>query len=286
MGKIAQPAAPPPGGGHIRLLAKSEHYSVLDMLCRLGPDDPPRESQFPAFRVAAVVGGSFSIRSSLGAGVPVAGALLMGNACDGYCCRHDTSAGDRCINFDFQPAFLEQVCIALGTAGIGERFRRALLPPTLQSVAMTAVVDAIADGDLGALHEAAFEVAAAALAATHATQDPCGRRFSWRDESKAMRAARHIEANFDQPCTLEELAAEAGLSPFHFLRVFRRVLGQTPHRHVLATRLRHAARRLRTTGERVADIAAAAGFGDLSNFNASFARTFGVSPLAFRLRGR
>lgn len=289
MGKIAHRTVPCAAvhvrTGSIRLLAESADYRVSDMHCWKGPDDPVTESAFPAFRVAAVIRGSFGIRSSLGDGVPVAGSLLMGNACGCYTCRHDTAAGDRCVNFDFQPEFLEQVRLSLGARGLGERFHRALLPPSLRSAALTAVAGAIADGDdADALEAAAFEMAAATLAATHATVE-LGRRPSFSDERKIMRSARFIETQCDQPCTLEALAADAGLSPFHFLRVFRRVLGQTPHRYVLATRLRHAARHLLATRERIADIAGTVGFGDLSNFNASFSRAFGVSPRAFRLRG-
>jgi AraC-like DNA-binding protein len=60
--------------------------------------------------------------------------------------------------------------------------------------------------------------------------------------------------------------------------------GQTPHRYVLATRLRHAAQRLRNTTDRVIEIAGAAGFGDVSNFNAAFHIAFGITPTAFRAR--
>ena len=134
-----------------------------------------------------------------------------------------------------------------------------------------------------ALHEAAFEIAAAALTATQNTI-ALGRKNSFRNERAAMRAARYIDTHYGEPCSLEDLAAQADMSPFHFLRVYRRVVGQTPHRHVLATRLRHAARRLRTTRERVADIALGVGFGDLSHFNATFLRHFRVSPGTYRAR--
>ncbi len=100
-----------------------------------------------------------------------------------------------------------------------------------------------------------------------------------------MRAARYVETHYHEPCSLADLAARADMSPFHFLRVYRRITGQTPHRHVLATRLRHAARSLRTGSDRIADIAIDAGFGDLSHFNASFVRHFRLSPGAYRARG-
>ncbi len=268
----------------LKLLAAAPGYRVWDMRCALGPRDPANENQYPAYRVAAIVGGTFQIRSTLGDAVPVVGSLLLGNACDCYCCRHHTPNGDRCINFDFEPQFLESVRAELGMRGIGERFRRALIAPSRESVSIAAAMEAVATGSTSsALREAAFEVAAAALAATHATV-ALGRKTSFRNERAVMRAARYIESHYDTSCTLDELAARADMSPFHFLRVYRRVTGQTPHRHVLATRLRHAAQRLRASRDRIGDIALEVGFGDLSHFNASFMHHFRSTPGAYRAR--
>lgn len=270
--------------GSVRLLASAPGYRVSDMRCWMGPNDPERESQFPAFRVSAIINGSFGIRSNLGEGVAVAGSLLMGNACECYLCRHDTAAGDRCINFDFDGAFLEKVRVALGARGVRETFNRLLLPPSWESVAIATVIESLnAGGSARALEEAAFEIAAAGLTETHRT-GALGRKTSFRNERAVMKAARYIEANFDQPCTLDELAAEAGMSPFHFVRVYRRVICQTPYRHLLVTRLRRAAEQLRMTSLGIADIAAAVGFGDLSTFNASFRRAFGTTPSGYRRR--
>ena len=266
----------------LRLLADAPGYRVYDMRCTLGPRDSVNENQFPAYRVAAIVGGTFKIRSTLGDAVPVVGSLLLGNACDCYCCRHDTPNGDRCINFDFEAGFLEHVRAELGVRGVGERFRCALIPPSRESVAIATAMEAVEEGSApAALHEAAFEIAAAALTATQNTI-ALGRKNSFRNERAAMRAARYIDTHYGEPCSLEDLAAQADMSPFHFLRVYRRVTGQTPHRHVVATRLRQAARRLRTSNDRIADIALEVGFGDLSHFNASFVRHFRVSPGAYR----
>jgi AraC-like DNA-binding protein len=269
----------------IRLLAAAPGYRVYDMRCTLGPRDPANENQYPAYRVAAIVGGAFQIRSTLGDAAPVVGSLLLGNACDCYRCSHDTPNGDRCINFDFEAGFLEQVRVELGVRGVGERFRSALIPPSRESVAIAAAMEAVADGsDASAMQAAALEIAAAALTATHATV-ALGRRTSFRNERAVMRAARYVETHHHEPCSLADLAAQADMSAFHFLRVYRRITGQTPHRHVLATRLLHAARRLRRSSDRIADIALESGFGDLSHFNASFVRHFHVSPGAYRARG-
>ena len=77
-------------------------------------------------------------------------------------------------------------------------------------------------------------------------------------------------------------AAEAGLSPFHFLRLFSRVLGVTPHQYLVRSRLRRAARLLADGVPSVTDVAFEVGFGDLSNFVRTFHRAAGVSPGRFR----
>jgi AraC family transcriptional regulator len=74
------------------------------------------------------------------------------------------------------------------------------------------------------------------------------------------------------------------MSPYHFLRTFRAVVGMTPHQFILHTRLNRAAIRLRRTSESISAIAFATGFGDLSTFNRRFQRVMGQSPSAYRSR--
>ena len=72
------------------------------------------------------------------------------------------------------------------------------------------------------------------------------------------------------------------MSPYHFLRTFRAVVGLTPHQFVLRTRLHRAAVQLRRSNEGVFSIALANGFNDLSTFNRRFRRLTGKSPTAYR----
>lgn len=103
-------------------------------------------------------------------------------------------------------------------------------------------------------------------------------------EARVARAVRRIESEPFEPLTLDVLAAEAGLSPFHFLRTFQQVAGVTPHQYLLRVRLRHAAVRLATGQDKVLDIALDSGFGDVSNFNRTFRAEFGLNPRAYRAR--
>jgi AraC-like DNA-binding protein len=104
--------------------------------------------------------------------------------------------------------------------------------------------------------------------------------------ARVTRTVRMVERHPDARLTLEKLAREAGLSPYHFLRTFENVTGVTPHQYILRARLRHAATRLVVEPGNVLDIAFDSGFGDVSNFTRAFRNEFGVSPRRYRLENR
>jgi AraC-like DNA-binding protein len=91
-----------------------------------------------------------------------------------------------------------------------------------------------------------------------------------------------IEGNQHRQLSLGDLARAAGLSSYHFLRIFQQVTGVTPHQYVRRMRLRNAAARLASQKEKVLDISLDCGFGDVSNFNRAFRTEFGVSPRTYR----
>jgi AraC-like DNA-binding protein len=110
------------------------------------------------------------------------------------------------------------------------------------------------------------------------------REISPRDERRVAAVIRHLETRYHHPWALADLAGLAGLSPFHFLRVFRATAGQTPHQYLLRARLRAAAVTLATTPTAVTEVALACGFEDLSNFIRTFRSEFGVAPSRYRAR--
>ncbi len=101
-----------------------------------------------------------------------------------------------------------------------------------------------------------------------------------------METALWIDAHSHQQIDLDAAAAQADISPFHFLRLFSSVLGVTPHQYLVRSRLRHAARLLADDDLSVTDVAYDVGFGDLSNFVRTFHRAAGVSPRKFREASR
>lgn len=95
------------------------------------------------------------------------------------------------------------------------------------------------------------------------------------------RAKELIRARYAEPLSLSLLAAESGMSLYHFARVYRELEGQPPHRYLVEVRLTEAARRLRAGGG-VTETCFAVGFGSLSHFVTSFRRRFGVRPSELR----
>lgn len=93
----------------------------------------------------------------------------------------------------------------------------------------------------------------------------------------------HIETHFSEDLGLDELAAVACMSRFHFARAFKAATGEPPHRYLTGRRIREA-KRLLATDLPLAAIAAALGFADQSHFSARFRDWVGLSPSAFRKR--
>ena len=78
------------------------------------------------------------------------------------------------------------------------------------------------------------------------------------------------------------MAGAAGLSRAHFSREFKRAFGESPRAYLLTRRLERAAALLRTTDRSISDICFSVGLRSLGSFTTSFARTYGLSPAAYR----
>ena len=89
-----------------------------------------------------------------------------------------------------------------------------------------------------------------------------------------------MEHLFDK-ITLEELASHSGLSPYHFLREFRKQYGMPPHSYQLQQRINEA-KRLLAKGTSIADTAMQVGFADQSHFTRKFKALVGTTPRQYQ----
>jgi AraC family transcriptional regulator len=95
---------------------------------------------------------------------------------------------------------------------------------------------------------------------------------------RLSRVLDYIEAHLDGAPSLNDLAAVACLSPFHFSRCFKQSMGVAPHRYVMTRRIARARRFVLHSDMPLTEIAAAVGFDSQSSFTARFGREVGVSP--------
>jgi len=101
-------------------------------------------------------------------------------------------------------------------------------------------------------------------------------------EAAVERTVRRIIRMLDEALNLDSLAREAALSPFHFHRIFRGMLGETPLEMHRRLRLERAASQLLSGDSSVTTIAFEAGYETHEAFTRTFRQAYGMSPSAFR----
>lgn len=110
---------------------------------------------------------------------------------------------------------------------------------------------------------------------------PGMRRPRGLDSRRLQRVVEYIHANLAKEITVEELAAAASLSRFHFSRMFKATTGKSPSRFIGQLRL-ELAKSLLIAGRSIADVADDCGFSSESNFVRSFRRATGRTPGQYR----
>jgi AraC family transcriptional regulator len=251
--------------------------SVVDCRCDAGPADAPFPEQHDAFSLSYVCRGSFGYRARGRTFELVAGCLLVGRPGDEYTCTHDHSdTGDACLSFQLAPAVVD-------AAGVGTAARESgALPPLPELIVLGELGRAAAAGrtDVGVDEVGMLLAARFAEVVSGRPQRPA--RPGARDRRRAVEAALWLDDRSGERIDLHGAAQRAGLSPFHFLRLFSSVLGVTPHQYLVRSRLRRAARLLAAGDGPIGEISLEVGFADLSNFVRTFHRAAGVSPRRFR----
>jgi len=183
---------------------------------------------------------------------------------------------DVCLTLSYAPELVEE---ALG------RLPRSVRPRVLAGVAsgfaLRRMLRALKSSDAMAIESVAFDCTVAI--------GP----YSWEQTGKLRGAtahARRIEsaceamvAGLAEDRSLTATAREVGMSTFYFARVFRELVGQSPHQYLLRARLAHAARLLRKEAS-VTEAAFSSGFGNLSHFTRTFHGRFGVAPVKYAKR--
>jgi len=243
--------------------------------------DPPDE-QASGFAVNFIDGGSFRVSVGRSSWEVPPGAWFCTAPGLVYRCQHPPGPPtDSCLTLSFSPHthddLYEQQCwpALRGAPVIPLSNRRAYIKQRL----------------LSKLDEPVLSVEEFAVEVLESISGPLfsGRglyretQLSWYAR-RVERARERLDAEYSHPHTLESLARDAGMSPYHFARIFAELTGLPPHRYLLRRRLQVAARLLRD-GLPVTETCFASGFSNLSHFVRSFRRAFGQPPSRWRSGG-
>ena len=182
-------------------------------------------------------------------------------------------------------------------ASVAEEYRLAgskLKAPPVTSISVSdpliasvsfAMIDAVRSGAPELYAESAAQFLAVHLLSL---QDRFGalirddRTAGFVSDSRLIRVLDFMQHHFGASLTLDDLAKEAGISRYHFVGVFRKQVGITPHRYLVQLRMEAAAKMLRATDRSVEEVAGACGYRSTAQFTAAFKRRHNVAPGLFR----
>jgi AraC family transcriptional regulator len=273
-------------GGSVsrRTLVSGDGWRIVDVVCTCDADDRSGEEQHSHYSMAMVLAGAFHYRGPRGSALLPAGSILIGRAGAPFTCWHEFGAGDRCLSIQFEAEAFGDVLASNGVT-LDAHALPVAVPVDRRTAGMFAAAELLASSSPSSdegLSVAVAMVDRVVQIATSASFRP----VKIRNAGKVLELVRWIETDPAAEHHLPALAARAGLSKYHLVRLFRQVVGIPPHAFIKRARLRSAAIDLASRDESVLEVAMRAGFPDVSTFNASFKKQFGASPRTVRQRVR
>ncbi len=138
-------------------------------------------------------------------------------------------------------------------------------------------------GPMGRLYvESLVVVTLTELVRHHSTLANLANRRTALPSRRLHRIIDYIEAHLGEDLSLLTLAAEAGVSPAHLARAFKRAMGGSVHRYLLRRRVEWAAALLVSTELTIAEIALETGFSSQAHLTTAFRHQYGTTPAAYR----
>jgi len=123
------------------------------------------------------------------------------------------------------------------------------------------------------------------LAYKHASQPPKVQDYrGGLTKFQLRKVMEYVREHLSENTSLKVLAEIAGLSPFHFARMFKQSTGMAPHQYLIRSRVRRAKELLLIRNADIADVAARVGFCDQSHLAVHFKRVTGLTPSGFAQR--
>lgn len=229
-----------------------------------------------AFGLGAIESGVERFRYRGADHLAPSGSVVLMNPDELHAGRAETEGGWR-----YRMAYIDADVVARVTGEDGWWFDTAVGLDTASATRVTALLDTL----WRTREPLAFDSALHALLAEFRRHARVPRPVRAEGAPRFAPVIDYMRAHLSRRLTLEELAREAGLSPFHFLRSFQAHCHATPQQMLMALRLFEAKRRL-AAGEPPAQVALAAGLTDQAHLTRAFARRYGVTPARYQKQMR
>ncbi|HEX4927901.1 MAG TPA: AraC family transcriptional regulator [Burkholderiales bacterium] len=266
---------------HRRTLVEGGSLSVYEFHCTAGPGERAFAEMHERHSLSYVRRGSFGCRTEGREVELVPGALMIGRPGREYTATHEHhGCGDECLSIKLSAAFVDLLGKNLGI------WDPAAVPPLPELTVLGELAQAAIEGRSSVAVDEAAVMFVHRFATLASGESQELQKATPRERRRAVEAALWLEENAAAPVALEDAARHAALSPYHFLRTFRKAIGVTPHQYLVRVRLARAAKLLAQENLSVTDVALECGFADLSNFVRTFGRAAGVSPKRFRKAAR
>lgn len=152
----------------------------------------------------------------------------------------------------------------------------------LQMLIQALLIEAEMGGPNGQLYVDSLSTALSAHFVNHYSVEQPGNLVTpyTSERQRFENVIAYIEAHLTEDIGLSDLALQAGLSKFHFSRLFKQTVGLTPHKYVIKRRIEQAAQQLKQ-GQSITQVAHQFGFSDQSHFTRVFKQIKGSTPRQF-----
>jgi len=203
--------------------------------------------------------------------------------------RWDIPGSLNVIHFYLPQRTLERVALEAGTASPRDLMDRSAHPDPITSRLLLSAADVLeGSAALDALfRQQMTDLLATRLLAAHAGSPVVIQPVTGGLSPNVLRRSiERLHSDVDADVSLAALAADAGLSRFHFCRAFKESTGLSPHAWLRQHRLEQAMNMLRDTDASVVSVAAALGYASQTAFAAAFRKSTGETPSDWRRRVR
>lgn len=205
----------------------------------------------------------------------------------GFATRWHLRDPARIVSLLLPPETVEEVVDGLGLPpGSGLRFELGVCDMVVEQLGFALARELEERSEGNPLLAGGIATAMAARLFRRQHRGRPGRRHGPETVRQIRRAVDYLHANLGDSPRLDDLAAEAGLSPHHFARQFKDVVGEAPHQYLSRLRLEKARDLLGASEMPLVEVALECGFSSQARFSTVFSQATGTTPREFRRQAR